>query len=104
MPNSLWAIIEIREGTSPKHGDKLYTITLVGVQDQERYVVYASPKNRNFKYWAKYIATMNKGYILSDLVMKKDHVVNADHAPKIEITYDNKEALAEELEDIWQTA
>jgi hypothetical protein len=45
---------------------------------------------------------MNKGYILSDLVMKKDYVVNADHAPRIEITYANKEELARELEAIWQ--
>jgi hypothetical protein len=102
MQNHLWTIMDIQEGVSPKHGGKLYTINLVGIQDKESYVVYVSPKNRNFKYWSKYIATMNKGYILSDLIMKKDHVVNADHAPKIEITYNTKEELAQELEDIWQ--
>jgi len=102
MQNHLWTIMNIQEGVSPKHGGQLYTIDLVGIQDKETYVVYVSPKNRNFKYWNKYIATMNRGYILSDLVMKKDHVVNADHAPKIEITYNTKEELAQELEDIWQ--
>jgi len=101
MKNRLWTIITIEEGTSPKYGGKLYTINLVGIQDKESYVVYISPKNRNFKYWSKYIATMNRGYILSDLVMKKDYVVNADHAPRIEITYDSREDLAQELEDIW---
>jgi len=101
MQNHLWTIMTIEEGVSPKYGGKLYTINLVGIQDKESYVVFINPKNRNFKYWSKYIATMNKGYILSDLVMKKDRVVNADHAPRIEITYANKEELARELEDIW---
>jgi len=102
MKNHLWTIITIEEGTSPKYGGKLYTINLVGIQDKESYVAFISPKNRNFKYWSKYIATMNRGYILSDLVMKKDYVVNADYAPRIEITYNTKEELAQELEDIWQ--
>ena len=104
MQNTLWTIMDIQEGTSPKYGGTLYTINLIGIQDKESYVVYVNPKHRNFKYWSKYIATKNRGYILSDLVMKKDRVVNADHAPRIEITYANKEELAVELEDIWQSA
>lgn len=104
MVNQLWAIVDIKFGPSPKYGHDLYTITFVGIQDKRLYKTYVNPKHRNYKLWMKYIGTPKKGYVLKGLVSRENDVytINADHAPKIEITYSNKDEMADELESVWQ--
>lgn len=104
MKNHLWAITGIREFTSNRSHRKVYQIELIGVQDRQTYKTYADPKNKNYKYWMKYIATPKKAYIVSGLQTKDDpYLIDADKAPKIEITYDSPEDMANELEDIWNS-
>lgn len=104
MVNKVWAIMDIKFGPSPKYGDNIYTIRFVGIQDQEYYTTYINPKHRNYKLWMKYIGTPHKGYVLRGLRSKDSnpYIIDADYAPKVEITYDNIEELATELENLWQ--
>lgn len=102
MKNHLWAIVGIREFISNRSHRKVYQIDFVGVQDRQSYKTFVDPKNKNYKYWMKYIATPNKAYIVSGLETKDDpYLINADKAPKIEITYNSAQDMADELEDIW---
>jgi hypothetical protein len=82
-----YVILEIKESSSRFDGNLLYTVTLLGLVDQQEYTTYLQPTNINYKTrWKSIIESGHEGLVLrfDNFSVKEDNpeLINADSKPE----------------------